>query len=651
MPRLLSAIPLIVAAAAHAGWEHAGPGGGEVANFHVDGNYILASTPGGFLRSLDGGGTWSFAKSPPSVVLDLAVFGSTALTVPGFASDDPGNWISRDSARTWTHLQAPDGLGGPSWLFEVPRLAFAYGRYGLMVGNLILRSGDQGATWSPAAIPDSQVQSPASIAEAGGILYIGTGAGFLRSSDSGATWIRVGSLPSAPGTSGYNAAQGIAGNDTALLAIGAYQTGGGYSYYRSTDHAETWIPAGSVVGRYNSLVRSGQDLFASREEAIWRTPDCGLTWIRMGRLESPVLELKASGEYLYAGTTANGLFRSRDRGATWTSLRIPNGRIGTLYAESGVLFTASARDMYLHRSVDRGSVWESTLPWEGVDYYLPAPGRQIGGIAGNLFAVNSQMGTLQRSSDFGAHWDAFPDRSFLRVERVGERLFGYAETGDSGLADLDEYVDSLKAWQRISISRYRPEAVLGRALLSDFGAVSFDQGTSWSNYVPRNVAARIVTVCGQDVFLASDSGLFRSPDTGKSWSFLRSTPRNIWSLRGYGSDLIAGVGDLYGSGAESPGGILVSRDKGATWVPAGEGLPPFSVVALVPSGPDLWVGLNGGGLWRRPLSEILPGNVSVEGKARRRAAMPAVPARSAYDATGRRAGLRGPALAAPPKLR
>ncbi len=96
--------------------------------------------------------------------------------------------------------------------------------------------------------------------------------------------------------------------------------------------------------------------------------------------------------------------------------------------------------------------------------------------------------------------------------------------------------------------------------------------------------------------------MFLSTDYATSWKQIDSgSGRQFGSLAVWtdqsDTEMIAGA---------SGGGIFLSRDKGANWTSVNAGMPNADVVTFAVSGTNLFAGTSGSGVWRRPISEILP---------------------------------------------
>jgi hypothetical protein len=94
-------------------------------------------------------------------------------------------------------------------------------------------------------------------------------------------------------------------------------------------------------------------------------------------------------------------------------------------------------------------------------------------------------------------------------------------------------------------------------------------------------------------------GVFRSTNNGASWKAANSgfSFSNVYSLALHGSGLFAGT-DI---------GVFLSTDNGTTWAAANPGLATYAVYSLIVDGTSLCAGTWGGGVFRRPLAEMITG--------------------------------------------
>jgi hypothetical protein len=161
--------------------------------------------------------------------------------------------------------------------------------------------------------------------------------------------------------------------------------------------------------------------------------------------------------------------------------------------------------------------------------------------------------------------------------------------------------------------------VIGTNLFAAAGGVylSTNSGTSWtavdSGLTSPYVSA--LAVSGTNLFAGTyGGGVFRSTNSGTSWdSASAGLPTNtpVQSLAVFGTNLFAGTGYPFPPFGGGGVGVFLSTNSGASWTAVNTGLPTVlrSVRALAISGTNLVAGTLLGGIWRRPLSEMLTTSV------------------------------------------
>jgi len=142
--------------------------------------------------------------------------------------------------------------------------------------------------------------------------------------------------------------------------------------------------------------------------------------------------------------------------------------------------------------------------------------------------------------------------------------------------------------------------------------LSTDNGTSWTA-VNSGLTSRYVyalAVLGTNLFAGTNNGgVFLSTKNGTSWTAVDSglTNHNV-SVNAFavsGPNLFAGIfGD----------GVYLSTNNGTSWTEVNSGLTNPYVYSLATSATNLFVGTFDGGIWRRPLSEMITsvGRVSTD---------------------------------------
>ena len=183
--------------------------------------------------------------------------------------------------------------------------------------------------------------------------------------DGGTTWDAVNNWPLAAAT-----------NVSDTLFVALYQNGpAGLGIWRSTDEGQTWQPAshGLTDLAINRIVASPDferdgTLFALSQRGVFRSTDRGTTWTSLADRYAPLLKdltvsfnsLAVSPDFsrddaLLIGHSS-GLWRSTDRGETWTNVDGGPAANRLAYAPDGSIVLAADYEG-VHRSDDGGLTW------------------------------------------------------------------------------------------------------------------------------------------------------------------------------------------------------------------------------------------------------------------------------------------------------
>jgi len=243
-----------------------------------DAQNLCAGTSGNWLRSSDGGNTWTLQPlmDPLGFQLitlafyDMAYRSPTELLGTGlfFVNDHPFEIRrSTNAGATWASVFSGPGNGQ---FTSFNAMAFS-GSNGIAVGDfeVIARTTNGGATWSAANTGTSALRA-AAWANATTAIAVGDGI-IRRSTNSGQTWTTVWS-----------------GNGT-LRAVSfpsatvGFAAGSGGDLLRSTDGGATWTPLGANLPDgfpvFNSLwFASTTEGYAAANDRILRTTNGGLHW-------------------------------------------------------------------------------------------------------------------------------------------------------------------------------------------------------------------------------------------------------------------------------------------------------------------------------------------------------------------------------------
>ena len=305
--------------------------------------------------------------------------------------------------------------------------------------------------------------------------------------------------------------------------------GAGASQGESFGQETISIQALTSVG--NDLVYAG-----TFGHGLFRSEDRGATWTRSGQgVTDPFILALTTGKdgAIYAGTFRGGVFRSRDQGKSWQAINsgLKRQEIKALLAVGDALYAGTADGVY-RLSNDRWSVVTTGLD----DILVHALALSSDG---TLFAGTSGKGILRfkaQSTGWVRQQHGLKDHegmieNFIRVLTIDSEGGIYAGTFDGGVF---RSADGGVTWRPIS-----------RALPND--------------------SIRGILFNSRGLFVATGHGIFKTTDKGRQWVPLNKglTSMSIQVL------IESGAGLLYAGTSE---GAFRSDDDGRTWNPINQGL-------------------------------------------------------------------------------
>ena len=232
--------------------------------------------------------------------------------------------------------------------------------------HVISSSRDGGRTWTPLPLPwfktGVHIGAIAVSAPRDGksALYVaGPGIGVLHSEDGGRSWgARDKALPA---------------GEVLTVAAHADQPRTVYAVvedkgvFRSEDAGLHWKlmdagPRDGIVRLVHSNMPDSMQtgwFFAATAKGVRRSMDCFCGWRDAGGLQVPVNSVTydpRQPQYLYAASD-DALFVSANGGEQWQRVKTPAPEIASLTATPSGLLYAVSRDGMLFRSTDRGATW------------------------------------------------------------------------------------------------------------------------------------------------------------------------------------------------------------------------------------------------------------------------------------------------------
>jgi photosystem II stability/assembly factor-like uncharacterized protein len=163
--------------------------------------------------------------------------------------------------------------------------------------------------------------------------------------------------------------------------------------FRTADRGSRWaswnfglIDLGVLCLAVSPAFGQDETLFAGTETGLFRSSNGSRAWREVGLPEdiAPVLSLAISFDYtqsgcLFAGTESNGLWKSTDRGVSWSPVEeLGSGVVNALVTGNGRcgLAVAALTDEFLRLSEDGGATWRDIpleLPEDVMPVSLAAP--------------------------------------------------------------------------------------------------------------------------------------------------------------------------------------------------------------------------------------------------------------------------------------
>ncbi len=501
-------------------------------------------------------------------------------------------------ASVWS--RAPGFLEGVFSLFSRPGSDTVYAgteRLG------VWQSENAGVTWklSASGIVPPNVSQVAATPD-GGYLFAATVAGFFSSYDSGETWSPQQTL-------------GIAFSVTVDLTRPLRVMFGGPNgaVFLSNDAGANFqyfgrgLPLEAV--KWLKSIPFHETYAALGNGAIYALGYDGTEWAPVFQRASAYafgVDVHPSEPETVHAATVDGLYRSSDRGASWTRVDggLGRGAIVSVLADldsRGVWYAGGVGKV--HRSADNGLSWTelgSGLP-EGPVIALA----RAGGGSSALFASVPEKGVYRLGN--GNVWRRLPGMpaegshslttALLDPNRLaaGTSIDGVYVSGDAGESfgrsnrGLSLFVGGISA--NADFSTMYAASLQGGVFRSE------DRGATWRNGGLRDRNLYAVAADPSDsnaVYAGSSLGVSVSTDRGKTWSDLT---QRISLVRAVAVDP-RNASAIWAGGAN--GRVNRSVDGGRSWSTVSGGLPAGAVSAVVIDSRDgaAYVSLAGQGVYR-----------------------------------------------------
>jgi photosystem II stability/assembly factor-like uncharacterized protein len=311
------------------------------------GQCLFISSSKGLYRSSDDGHTWENLKSglPTNLIYYFFTIGKTL-----YGSTVNNVFQSTDEGTTWNIYSA--------FPTNVTISTFLQTEKAILVGsdrsNVLIKSFDSGMTWHTNNYGFSTIYVNSLISDNNRVYAGGNNGTFYFSSNNGDGW-----------EESYPHGISIPINDiyikdsTVLIS--------GEPVKQSTNAGRTWLREAKGDPYGASFCTADSFLFLGGFQGIYRSSDWGISWTYPYQPtfnDKVVQTLTFANNILFAGTDNDGIFISRDLGATWLSLFTPDSvrHVSSIVFLDSVLFVCSNKNGgVVFRSTDMGATWKSLL--------------------------------------------------------------------------------------------------------------------------------------------------------------------------------------------------------------------------------------------------------------------------------------------------
>jgi photosystem II stability/assembly factor-like uncharacterized protein len=476
------------------------------------GGKVFAATEYGLYRSSDSGSTWTRVTQglPASYRVTLIVFDPADERRLYASAQDPdtnegGLFRSTDGGVTWRPIH-----GGPLRGRRALSLAIdarsPQTLYAGTEGAGVYKSTNGGATWRSTGLTTAGfIWTLKAHPRLSGVVYAGTGPGLFRSQDGGATWTRVSQgLPAGEGV--FAVAFSPSSAQTVYAGVATLFEQGGL--FKSANGGRSWTFSSRGISGLSieSLAvdpHHPDTLWVIGNTVLFRSTDRGRTWTRVRpgpgtgdvRVQRVAVD-PTDGSNVYVMLPDGSMRRTRDGGQAWEVIGNPNvAPFGNarIVIDPQTPSTIYAAGIGIAKSTNGGTAW-SPLPGEPSDMVFfdlgiaPSSPLTLYGTGGG----GSAGARVVRSTDGGATW--------TRIEQglpttFSQPLFDLAvdplvSTTVYGVFDDKVYktADGGASWSVFSDGDIFPERALGVLGISPFpsGLLYVGVGTGWVDEIAAN---------------------------------------------------------------------------------------------------------------------------------------------------------------------
>ncbi len=263
-----------------------------------------------------------------------------------YVGNDSGVYVSTDRGGQWTLLMHRVELPMITGVTVAPNGHI----FGASVGHYILRSTDDGDTWTEHDQGIEHKTFHGIVADTNGYVCVGTDSGIFRSTDDGESWSEANT-----GVNTLIITSMTRGNNNYLYAGTTTQ-----GVYVSSDNGATWVRSGWVTTAvYSVAVSPNGTVYAGLQGGgMYRLVSESIGWERIAYGFTKTvygIAINSHGD-VFMGTDGSSVYRSTNGGDNWDWIYT-----GMLYTQKVRSMTADDDD-YIYAGTNGNGVYRSALP-------------------------------------------------------------------------------------------------------------------------------------------------------------------------------------------------------------------------------------------------------------------------------------------------
>lgn len=509
---------------------------------------FAVGTGGAFLKTTDGGNTWSAYDIGVGFSLWQVQFASANVGYIIGGNSDDGDYFGKilrttDGGNSWTEMY--------SQLSELNDMHFVNDSTGWVSAyDVVLLTTDSGSSWTPIARPNSYSIYNVWFVTALKGYYGGTDSKIYNTTDGGNVWTEQ-----------------IAGQLLSDLWFRDPQHGYYINSNRelqvSTDSGNTWTGVytfSEQIGKVRFINQDTGYVLNDMGNKIFQSVDAGVSWQLVYQAANENLndiEVESNGQLLVVGKGA--FVMKTNNGVVWDTLHVGSfsGYLNEVQFLNNQIGIAVGDNGKVKRTTDGGINWtiETVHPFKnikGVSFFDPT-----------AVFITGEDSLLLKSTDSGQTWSSSATGFNLRTTR-GIEMYSATEGFAYGNENIYKTNDGGMNWAVSgTIASMYCAYVLGNDSVY-FGGITetnytYDGGTTWMGpFSASNIVLGMHFLTADTGFAVNSWGrILKTVNKGANWSQQLDIAPAVYD--------ITFVDDTTGYFIGHNGAIYKSINRGATW--------------------------------------------------------------------------------------